>query len=429
MESYRFLLDLAVILLATKVLGILAKKVDMPQVVGALAAGLILGPVGLGLVAESAFLDETAELGVIILMFTAGLETDIQELKKSGGAAFIIALLGVLLPLGGGAAVCLLFQRDAGLLQAVFLGVVLTATSVSITVETLREMGRLSTKSGSAILGAALIDDILGIIALTVIIGAGEGSVSLAPVLGRIAAFFICVVVLGLVSHRLFLFWAKKEGRNRKRFAVIAFAFCLFWAFGAEALFGVADITGAYMAGLVLSSSSRTPYIVNKFETCAYMIFSPVFFVSIGCKVVRPELSAAFLLFTLTLTLVAVATKAAGCGLGAKLCRFSNRDALRVGVGMVSRGEVALIVASKGLAAGLLAERLFSPIIITVVITTIATPILLRAVYGKKQADYTELVPSRLAEEYEDLTAFDEATQAIVDLQDPLGKKDRPAAP
>ncbi len=429
MESYRFLLDLALILLATKVLGILAKKVDMPQVVGALAAGLVLGPVGLGILAGSAFLDQMSELGVIILMFTAGLGTDMQELKRSGGAAFVIAAGGILFALAAGAAVCLLFQPDAGLLQALFLGVVLASTSVSITVEALRDLGRLSTRAGSAILGAALIDDILGIVALTVITGAGDSGVSLGPVLGRIAAFFVCVIVLGLVSHRLFLFWAKKEGRNRKRFAVMAFAFCLVWAYGAEVLFGVADITGAYMAGLVLSSSSRTPYIVNKFETCSYMIFSPVFFVSIGCKVVRPELSIWFILATLALALAAIGSKVAGCGLGARLCGLPGRDALRVGAGMVSRGEVALIAAARGLSVGLLSEQFFSPILITVVVTTVATPILLRVLYGKKQADYTELVPSRLAEEYEDLTAFDEATQAIVDLQDPLGKKDRPAAP
>ena len=168
--DYHFLFEIAVILLSTKVLGILTKRFALPQVVGALLAGLLLGPAMLGVLQETTLMDQLAELGVIVLMFNAGLETDLGELKRSGKAAFVIALIGVLVPLAGGFALAAAFNRGPdAFLQNVFIGVVLTATSVSITVETLKEIGRLSTRSGSAILGAAIIDDVLGIIGLTVI--------------------------------------------------------------------------------------------------------------------------------------------------------------------------------------------------------------------------------------------------------------------
>ena len=178
--DYHFLFEIAVILLSTKVLGILTKRFALPQVVGALLAGLLLGPAMLGVLQETTLMDQLAELGVIVLMFNAGLETDLGELKRSGKAAFVIALIGVLVPLAGGFALAAAFNRGPdAFLQNVFIGVVLTATSVSITVETLKEIGRLSTRSGSAILGAAIIDDVLGIIGLPVITSLGGEARSL----------------------------------------------------------------------------------------------------------------------------------------------------------------------------------------------------------------------------------------------------------
>ena len=187
MESYSFLMTVAIILLSTKLLGLLTKRIAMPQVVGALLAGLILGPACLGVIHETTFLDQIAEIGVIVLMFTAGLETDIGELKRSGKASFLIALIGVIVPLAGGFVIASIFntQSDA-FLQNVFIGVILAATSLSITVETLKEMGKLSTRSGNAILGAALIDDILGIIALTLITSFADPSVKIGIVLIKI---------------------------------------------------------------------------------------------------------------------------------------------------------------------------------------------------------------------------------------------------
>ena len=193
MEDYSYLISIALILLSTKVLGLFSKVVRLPQVVGALLAGIILGPACLGIVHSTEMLSNLSEIGVIVLMFAAGLETDIDELKRSGKASFLIALIGVLVPLAGGAAVAYFFNDSTDsnvMLQNIFIGIILTATSVSITVETLKEMGKLSTRAGNAILGAAIIDDILGIIALTVVISMADESVNIGIVLLKILGFF-----------------------------------------------------------------------------------------------------------------------------------------------------------------------------------------------------------------------------------------------
>ncbi|MEE1071555.1 MAG: cation:proton antiporter, partial [Cellulosilyticum sp.] len=255
--SYHYLLDIALILLSTKVLGLLTKKYQMPQVVGALLAGLIFGPACLNLLSETDFLKQMSELGVIVLMFGAGLETDIQEMKKSGKAAIVIALMGVIIPLLGGFGVATLLSKPefavegtSIVLQNVFIGVILTATSVSITVETLKEMGKLSTAVGNAILGAALIDDILGIIALTIITSLADTSVQIGVVLAKIVLFFVFAAVVGIAFYKVFKKWTMKDDEQRRRYVIVAFAFCLLMAYIAEEYFGVADITGAFLAGL-----------------------------------------------------------------------------------------------------------------------------------------------------------------------------------
>ena len=219
MDTYKFLLDLALILLSTKVLGLVSRKFFMPQVVGALLAGLILGPGVLDVISQTDFINKTAEVGVIVLMYCAGMETDVQELKKSGKASVVIALMGVIIPLAGGYAVAMFFNRPGLIetnaacsvfLQNIFIGVILTATSVSITVEALKELGKLKTRAGNAILGAAVIDDILGIIALTVITSLADSSVKVWVVLLKIAGFFVAVIAAGFLFYQFFTRWSRK---------------------------------------------------------------------------------------------------------------------------------------------------------------------------------------------------------------------------
>ena len=259
--------------------------------------------------------------------------------------------------------------------------VILTATSVSITVETLKELGKLKTKSGNAILGAAIIDDVLGIIALTLVTSMADESVKISVVLLKIVAFFAFAGVIGLIFYKIFKKWTDQAEKGLRRHAIMAFVFCLLMAYVAEKFFGVADITGAFIAGLIISNTSKSDFVLKKFDTMSYMLLSPVFFASIGLKVELPKMSAAIVGFAVILTIVAILTKIVGCALGAKMCGYKNYQCARIGVGMISRGEVALIVASKGEALGMMGGNFLGPVIIVVVITTIITPILLKIVF------------------------------------------------
>ena len=285
MTSYYYLLMIAVIILSTRLLGGLSERVNMPQVVGALIAGVILGPSVLGWVEETDFLAKTAEIGVILLMFIAGLDTNISEIKKNKVSLVVIASMGVLLPLIGGAACYYFyFHVDSSdfneVLRAVFMGVILTATSVSITVEALREMGRLNGRVGSAILGAAVLDDIIGIIILTVVSSLKDPSISIISILIKIGLYIILMGVLAVVIT------ASKptveEFKDRRRLSIYVMALVLIISFMSERYFGIADITGAYLLGLIISTFEVKSDIARKMTVPSYLFFSPIFFASIG---------------------------------------------------------------------------------------------------------------------------------------------------
>ena len=383
LENYIFLVSIAIILLTTKISGDVTNKVNMTQVVGALLAGVLIGPSCFNWVNETDFVNKTAEIGVIFLMFMAGLDTDVKQLKKNSVACVVIASLGVLLPLiGGTLAYYYYFEQGATdyeeILKAVFIGVVLTATSVSITVEALREMGKLDGKVGSAILGAAVIDDIMGIVVLTIVISLKDESVSLVGVLLKILAYAALMALLGYLCQR----WQTRIDHNlgRRRITTYVVAACFIIAYISETYFGVADITGAYLLGLFLSRHEIKSEIARKLSVPSYLFFSPIFFASVGLKVELSGITGSLIVFSLILLGVAILTKIIGCGLGAKLCRFTGKEAMQVGIGMISRGEVALIVAQKGYAIGLIDAAMFPPIVIVVIATTIFTPIALKKV-------------------------------------------------
>lgn len=410
--SHGYLLDLALILLSTKVFGLITKKFKLPQVVGALIAGVVLGPTVLGILHETNFIEQLSSLGVIVLMFAAGLETNVSELKKTGKASLVAALLGVIIPLIAGLFLALIFREGGGsnaLLKDVFIGIILTATSVSITVETLKEIGKLSTRAGNTILGAALIDDILGIIGLTVVTSMADSTVSISIVLLKILGFFIFAGIVGFIVRKLFLKWTAKHRKDMKRFVIMSFVLCLALSYIAEEFFGVTDITGAFIAGMVISNTERTHFINTKFETLSYILLSPIFFASIGIKLDVQSMDMKTLIFTIILIVVAILTKIIGGGFGVKMFGYSNREALQVGSGMVSRGEVALIVANKGMAVGLMSPEFLVPVVIMVIATTIAAPILLKIVFKNKSGqqdvieeenqlskDFVEVVSERI---------------------------------
>lgn len=395
MKSYHFILDLALILLFTKVLGLITKKFKLPQVVGAIIAGLLLGPAMLGVIKETEFIDDLSKLGVIVIMFEAGLNTDINKLKKAGKTSFVIALFGVLVPIAAGFGLAQLFTFNEWIkvsntsvspfIQNMLIGVVLSATSVSITVEALAEMGKLSTNVGSTILGAAIIDDVLGLIALTIVTSFIDQSVNIGIVLLKIVLFFVVAGLLAIAFHWFFIKWESHYEKSKRRFVVTSFVFCLFLAYIAEKFFGVADITGAFVAGLAVSRTRQAGYLNHRFNTLSYMLLSPVFFASIGLKVSLPSLNPNILIFSACFIVVAILCKIIGCGLASKIMGLSNKDSLRVGVGMITRGEVALIIANKGANLGIMDNIFFTPIVLTVIFTAIVTPILLKLAFHEKE--------------------------------------------
>lgn len=389
MGNYKFLLDVALILLSTKVLGLITRKLQLPQVVGALLAGLIFGPAVLNIIQPTDFLSSLSEIGVIVIMFSVGMSTDIKELKRAGTSGFLVALIGVLVPLGMGTLLGFLFSPGESdpsqVLQHVFIGTILTATSVSITVETLKEIGKLNTKVGNTILAAALIDDVLGLVVLTVVTSLAGDSVNVALVLLKILLFFVFVAVMAFAGIKLFTWYENRFQKNLHRFPLLAFVLCLLMAFLAEVVFGVADIIGAFAAGVIVANTPRGAYIESKFQPLSYLLLTPIFFASIGLEVELPAMSWQIVLFAVLLVLVAILSKLVGCGLGAKAFGFTWRESVQVGLGMACRGEVALIVANRGASMGLMPESYFGPIIIMVVCCAVFTPIALKLAFRSKR--------------------------------------------
>lgn len=393
MEAYNVFKDLAIIIVFAKLFGILARKCKAPQVVGEIIAGLLIGPSVLGLVQQSDFLVELAEVGVVLLMFSAGLETDLKELMKTGPIALLIACAGVFIPLIGGTFLYMGFYGAAPFgsekfFTAVFIGVIMTATSVSITVQSLKEMGKLKGRVGTTILSAAIIDDVIGIIVLTFVIGFKNPDSNPANVVFSTLLFFLFAFAAGMVVYRIFKKLDEKYPHTQ-RIPILSLALCFFFAYAAERYFGIADITGAYVAGVVLCSIQDSSYIDQKMEISSYMIFGPVFFTSIGFKTSIDHFTGSLLLFSAAFVIIALITKIIGCGLMAGLCKFSFPDSLKIGIGMMTRGEVALIVAQKGLAVGLLTSEYFTAVIFLIIVSSIATPILLKVLYTKNAESET----------------------------------------
>jgi len=379
-------LVVAVILLATKVFGLFTRKIHLTAVVGALLAGIILGPGCLNLVSNDSFLTQLSEIGVILIMFLAGLDTNFEQIKKTGLSTLVVASLGVLLPLIGGFFVYKAFYGTVdheNFVRAVFVGTIITATSVGITVETLREMGKVSSEIGSVILGAAILDDIIGILVLTIVISMSGGQdVSIAMTLIKIVGFFAFVIIVGYLAHLAFNYFSKTYGEKR-RTAIYGLAFALIMSYCAEKFFGVADITGAFFAGVILCNIGVKDFIAKKINIISYMFFSPMFFASIGLKTSFESFNMGIFWFSLAFLVVAILTKIVGCGFGALMMKESKANSLAIGIGMIARGEVALIIAQKGLDAGRISNGFFPPVVLLVVISTLIAPIMLGTVIRK----------------------------------------------
>ena len=388
MESYEILKSLAIIIVAAKLCGLAASKLKAPQVVGEIIAGLLIGPSVLGLVEQTEFLSQMAEIGVVLLMFFAGLETNLKDLMKTGPKAFLIACAGVLVPLIGGFLLYSCFYGFSSVgtdefYTAVFIGVIMTATSVSITVATLQELGHLKDTVGTTIMSAAIIDDVIGIIVLTFVIGFKNPESSPFKVVGNTVMFFVMALIVGVIGYRIFKYLDKRYPHTR-RIPIFGLVLCFAMAYIAEKYFGIADITGAYVAGIILCSIQDSSYIARKVDISSYMIFGPLFFASIGIKTSISAMNGTILLFSIGFVVVALVSKIVGCGLMSRALGFKGKDSMKIGVGMMTRGEVALIVSQKGLAVGMIDSMYFTAVILLILVSSIITPIILKVLYRSK---------------------------------------------
>lgn len=417
MEAFEILLPLALILSLTKLLGLGTHKIGLPAVIGMLFAGVLIGLLkyipspALQKILFSAdtekWLSVFAKIGVVLIMFSTGLSTDLKQLKDAGKSSIIITLFGVIFPMALGALVAWAFLPSSSILSPnnkfityLFYGTILTATSVSVTVATLKELGKLNTKVGTSIVAAAVIDDILGIILLSVLTGfTGNTGINISEgsflpvwwvnaqwwlVCLKILAFFVIAIALGLLLRKAFTKIENKYPHNR-RVPIFAICICFVYAYVAEKIFGVADITGAYVAGLVLGGTlQETLYVEVKTDMLGYMFFSPIFFANIGINLDFSGFNMGFVLFGFFYVLAAIIGKLGGCSAAALLCKYEKADAFRVGCGMMVRAEVVLICTQKGIDAGLVDPTVYPFIFAIILITSILAPILLKASYKNK---------------------------------------------
>lgn len=416
--NYKFLLDLALILFTTKLFGIIVRKFGMPQVLGALIAGILLGVTKL--VSITTELTAFAAVGVNLIMFSAGMETNFKEIKKNGTASIMITIMGVVVPLFVGFGVSWMIP-GISIKERWFLGVILTATSVGITVAVLKELDVLHGKVGASIVTAAIIDDIIGIIILAfftantspktlgarILTAFNVDFTTLASltVLMNVVLFFVIGISFGILIHYGFKYLCKRFPHTR-RLSIFGLISCFLYAWGAEELFGVAAITGAFLAGMMMANMPQTEYVERRIDMSAYMMFSPIFFASIGIGLPYNTLVNNFswtvLGFSVVFIIVGMLSKFLGCGLGAGICKYKVNQCVKVGAGMMVRGEVCLILAEAGKAVGLVDDIFYPAIIGLIIITSIVPPIILKTMYKKypsenllpQQADMLNTVES-----------------------------------
>lgn len=398
----QILFSVGIIVIAAKYFGLLAKKIDFPQVAGEIVAGLLLrylpffrhfGESEPNIIYSQTnqFIGFMSNIGVILIMFSAGLGTNLKSLIKSGIKSTVIAAFGVLVPLIMGTVMALCFWGFDGFgtqnfYQALFIGAILTATSVSITVAALKELGKINSEVGQTIISAAIIDDVFGIIVLTVVLGSSSGSGDYIGLLLKIVAFFVVSLIVGFIVYRIFKWYDNRHPHSR-RIPIYGLGIAFIFAYCAETFFGIADITGAYIAGVIFCNLNDATYMEQKIDVNSYMFFSPLFFASIGLKTNINGMSMELLWFAVFFVLIGCISKIIGCGGISLLMKYNRREALQIGLGMMVRGEVALIVAQKGLAAGMVKAEYFTPVIVLIIVSSMLVPVLLGKAFAEKKPD------------------------------------------
>ena len=397
----QILLSVGLIVIVAKYLGITARKIGIPEVAGMIVAGLLLrfipwfhnfgGNEPNIIYAEAnQFISYMSEIGVILIMFSAGLSTNLKSIIKSGGKATLIACCGVFVPLVMGAIMSFFFFGFDGFgtpafFKCLFVGTILTATSVSISVAVLKEFGKINSDIGQTIVSAAIIDDVIGIIVLTIVLGVSSGKGGYFMIILKTLLFFVFAIVVGFLMYKLFSWYDKRHPRSH-RIPIYALGLALIFAYCAERFFGIADITGAYIAGIVLCSLKDASYMESKIDINSYMFFSPVFFAGIGLKTDLSGMSTEILWFAIAFVIVGCISKIIGCAGVSKLLKYSWKESYQIGLGMMVRGEVALIVATKGLSTNLIDSKYFTAVILLIITSSMLVPILLKKAFTEKTA-------------------------------------------
>ncbi len=439
-QAFEILFPVGIILLLAKLLGVFAKKIGLPQAVAMLFTGILIGLFALIPGVDKHFITEDgvegirfiAEIGVILIMFSAGLGTDLKQIKAVGKAAAFITVLDVVLCIAFGFILSGLFNGWSGTVSFgtdangdpivvkkmwsnVFYGVILSATSVSVTIATLKELGRLNSKIGTCIISAAILDDLIGVIVLSVVLSlsgssAGADSILAEPfskLLGHIMPdtaadivsvivltllFFVFVFIVGYLVRKIFAHLEKKYSHHR-RIPIYGLGFCFIMSFFSQFLFGIADITGAYFAGLILAGRSSSEYMERRTDIASYIIFTPVFFAKIGIttdwKAFASKEFLTFMGFGLCLVLAGILGKFIGASTGCKVCGYSTKDAVRCGMAMTVRAEVCLVSAQKGIDAGIVDPKIQVFLMVLIMVTSFVVPLLLKASYKNEALEDT----------------------------------------
>ena len=391
----QFAIILIIILMAAKLAGFLTTKIGQPSVLGELFIGLLLGPSLLDIfhlpfITEShtvyEIIKEVAELGVLFLMFLAGLELHLKDLAKNTRVSAFAGILGVLVPVGLGWLIGEMQGLETN--HAIFLGLTLGATSVSISAQTLMELKVLRSRVGLGLLGAAVFDDVLVILLLSTflaIVTGGGSLIAILLVIGKMFVFLAAFAAIGIYVLPAVVRWVVNKPISQ---GLITMTLIILLAYGvaAELVGGMAAITGTFLAGLMFSRTPEKKQIERGIQTLSYSFFVPLFFVSIGLGIDVSTLGGEALAFMLIISAIAIFSKLLGAGLGAKIANFSWRESLQIGIGMVSRGEVGLIVAKIGVDNGFITNDVFSGVVGMVLITTLVTPPLLRSTFPKQDA-------------------------------------------
>ncbi|MCJ7703044.1 MAG: cation:proton antiporter [Anaerolineales bacterium] len=386
---------LALIITAAKTGGYLSYKLGQPAVVGEVLAGLVLGPSVLNFLDWSMFTDmhlgETinhfAELGVLLLLFIAGLELHITDLAKSGKTAVMAGALGFALTMALGFALATIFSFPPS--EALFIGLILAPTSIGISAQTLMELKVLRTKVGTTLLGAAVIDDTLGVLGVSIFLALflGDATAGAGSILLILLKMIIYIIVASAIGFFVLPRLARVVDKLPISHGLIAFTFitALFYAWSAETLGQMAAIIGAFMAGLFLASSPLKEKIEEGVSSFTYGIFVPIFFVNVGLSANVRQISVDGLLLLAGMIVVVIISKLAGAGISGRLGGMTNRESLQLGFGMVPRGEVVLIIAAVGILEGLIFADTFSTMVVLVIVTTIITPPILRMLFSNKK--------------------------------------------